>query len=285
MSERTFPARGSSRLRWNAILRIARQQVRSTFLGWSFYVTAALAVLIVALLVYNSVRFTANSGLNIVSRPFLLPLQSAITVGILYVMVEATLSVARPKEQGSLQVLFFAPIDEPMLLQAYLFAGTTLFALFLIMLAPIFLLIGWISNFVIPVALLWGLFPIVFVAAGSVAFGLFLSTAAPSSRSAILLLVAALFTLLFLQGAYAALVNVPPTARFYDALLFLRVVLRNLQNILSWISPFEMTEILLDAALRGDWVRIILQSGIALLGALLWLIAAIRALSVRGVLP
>jgi hypothetical protein len=285
MTEYASTAPSNARLRWNAIQRIARQQTRDTLLGWGFYITAALAALIAAILVYNSVRFTGESGLNIVSRPFLLPMQAAVALAILYVTIEATLVIARPREQGSLQILFCAPIDEFVLLQAYLLAGVLLFALLSLLLAPVLLLVAAIGNFVIPAALFWGLIPMILVAAGSLAFGLFLSAAAPTSRSAILLLVGALLILLILQAAYAALLNVPPTARFYDALIFLRVLLRSLQQLLSWVSPFRMSEVLLDAALRNDWARIGLQAGIALLGALFWLLAAVWALRRRGVLP
>ncbi len=284
MSEQAAVSNNSS-LRFNAIQRIARQQVRDTLLGWNFYVTASVAVLIAVALVYNSVRFVETSGLNIMTRPFFAPLQFAATIAILYVTIEATLAVARPREQGSLQVLFFAPIDVPAFIAANFVAGVLIYILFLAVIIPPLLLLVLITNFAVPTALLWGLVPSILVAGTSIAFGLFISAAAPSVRAAILILVAALILLLLIQVGYTALLSIPPTNRFYDALLFLRVVLRAVQDFLRWFSPFQMMEAVLDASMRADVTSLLKHIGAATLVTALWLAAAVWALRRKGVLP
>ena len=285
MSVKESPIPRLSSLRWNTVQRIARQQTRDSLFGWSFYLVATVAVLAAVLLVYNSVRFVGESGLNLITRPFSLPLQAVTTLGLLYVTLEATLVIARPREQGSLQVLFFAPIDSPMLIGAYFLAGLAVYALFLLFIIVPLLLLSWLTNFVVPPALLWGLLPTVLIAGLSVAFGLFVSSASPSSRSAVLILVAAVLVLLAVQGAYAALINIPPTSRYYDALLFLRIFLRDIQNLLQWISPIRMVDAMLDAALRVDLAALALYIGAAILGTVFWLAASVWALRRRGVLP
>ena len=89
-------------LRWHTIRRIATQQPRDTLFGWGIYITAAIAVSIAALQIFNSVRFVGESSLNIEAQPFLLPLQVALSLAMLFVAIEATLTIARPREQGSL---------------------------------------------------------------------------------------------------------------------------------------------------------------------------------------
>jgi hypothetical protein len=284
MSEQAAVGNNSS-LRFNAIQRIARQQVRDTLLGWNFYITAAVAVLVAVALVYNSVRFVETSGLNIMTRPFFVPLQVAATIAILYVTIEATLAVARPREQGSLQVLFFAPIDVPAFIAANFVAGVLIYILFLAIIIPPLLLLVLLTNFVVPTALLWGLVPSIVVAGTSIAFGLFISAAAPSVRAAILILVATLILLLLIQVGYSALLSIPPTNRFYDALLFLRVVLRAVQDFLRWFSPFQMMEAVLDASMRADITALLKHIGAATLVTALWLAAAVWALRRKGVLP
>jgi hypothetical protein len=147
------------------------------------------------------------------------------------------------------------------------------------------LLLAWLTNFVLPATLMWGLIPTVLIAGYTVAFGLFISAAAPSGRSAVLILVAGILVLLVTQGAYAALLNVPPTGRFYDTLVFVRVFLRNIQTALLWISPFRMLDVTLSAALRADLGALAQLMGVALLGTVIWLGASIWALRRRGVLP
>ena len=271
-------------LRWHIIHTIATQQSRDTLFGWGIYITAAVSVGIAALLIFNSTRFVGESSLNIVAQPFMLPLQAALTLVILFVAIEATLSIARPREQGSLQVLFFAPIDEPIFIGGNFLAGLLSYILFVLLTLPILLLLAWSTNFVIPTQLLWATIPTLFVVGVTIAFGLFVSAAAPSARTAVLILVAGILILLGLQSAYAALLNIPPTSRFYDALLFIRTILANLQTILSWFSPFRMLDVILTSSLNNDWLVLIRQLGIALVTTAIWLFTAVRMLRRRGVL-
>ena len=255
----TLPSRLS--LRWHTIRRIATQQPRATLFGWGIYITAAVSIGLAALLIFNSVRFVGESSLNIIAHPFMLPLQAALSLAMLFVAIEATLAIARPREQGSLQILFFAPIDEPILLSGNFLAGLLVYSLFILLTLPILLLLAWITNFVIPTILLWAIIPTVGAAAVAIAFGLFISAAAPSARAAVLILVAGILILLGLQSAYAALLDIPPTSRYFDALLFIRTILANLQTILVWLSPFHMLEVILRTSLNNDWPVLFRQLG------------------------
>lgn len=272
-------------LRRNAIRRIAQQQARDSLFGWGIYITAAISVGIAALLVFNSVRFVGESSLNIIGEPFLAPLLTALSLAVLLVAVEATLAIARPREQGSLQILFFAPIDEPILIGGHFVAGLLIYILFVALTLPILLLLAWRTNFVIPLNLVLALIPTLFAAGASIAFSLFVSAAAPSARSAVLILVAGILILLGLQSAYTALLSIPPTSRFYDAFLFIRTILANVQLLLAWISPFRMLDVMLRSALNKDWLALVQQVGIALAASAVWLFAAVRMLKRRGVLP
>lgn len=277
--------RRANALRWHTIRRIATQQSRDTLFGWGIYITAALAVGGAALLIFNSVRFVGESNLNVITQPFLVPLQIALTLAMLFVAIEATLSIARPREQGSLQVLFFAPIDEPILIGGNFLTGLLVYIFFVVLTLPILLLLVWVTNFVLPFILLWAIIPTIFAVAVALAFGLFVSAAAPSARAAVLILVAGILILLGLQSAYTALLNIPPTSRFFDALLFIRSILANLQSILAWLSPIRMLDVILTASINKDWVELFRQLGIALVSTAVWLFAAVRMLHRRGVLP
>ncbi|MEM7115180.1 MAG: hypothetical protein AAF614_22260 [Chloroflexota bacterium] len=272
-------------LRWHNIRRIATQQPREALFGWGIYITAAVAVGISALLIFNAFRFVSESSLQVLAQPFLLPLQAALTMAMLYVAVEATLAIARPREQGSLQILFFAPIDEPILIGGNFLAGILVYIFFVLLTLPILLLLAWATNFVIPTQLLWAIIPTLFVVGLTIAFGLFVSAAAPSARTAMLILVAVILVLLGLQSAYTALLNIPPTSSYYDALLFIRTILASLQTILAWFSPFRMLDVILTASLNNDWSILIRQLGIALGGTAVWLFAAVHMLRRKGVLP
>ena len=199
----TLPSRLS--LRWHTIRRIATQQLRDTVFGWGIYLTATVAVGLAALLIFNAFRFAGESSLNIIAQPFMVPLQAALSLAVLFVAVEATLAIARPREQGSLQILFFAPINESILILGNVLAGLLIYCLFILLTLPVLLILSWVTNFVIPTTLLWAIIPTFFAVGVAIAFGLFVSAAAPSARSAVLILVAGILILLGLQSAYTAL--------------------------------------------------------------------------------
>lgn len=272
-------------LRWSAIRRIAWQEFRDTLLGWGGYLTVAGGMLLAVILIYNSIRFVAGSGLEILGRPFFSPLFAAVALTLLYVTVVAALAIARPREQGALQVLFFAPVDAFVLVGSYLLAGIGVYAVLVVLIIPLLELLALVTNVHLPPALLWGLVPTIPIAALAVAFGLSLSAIAGSSRSAVLLLVAATIVVVSVQGGHAALLNVPPTSKYYDALLFLRVLLRNFNVLLGWISPFGMLTHSLDAGLRADWGMAFHVIGRALVGTLVWTGLAVYVVRRRGVIP
>lgn len=271
--------------RWRIIQRIARQELRDALVGWGVYLTVAAGLLLAVLLAYNSVRFVAGSGLQILSRPFLFPLVVAATLALLYVTVVATLAIARPREQGALQVLFFAPVDAVGFVGAHFVTGVLLYLVLIVLLVPLVWLLALLTNIFLPPALLWGLVSSVPVAGLAVAFGLFLSALAPSSRSAVLLLVAVVVLVAAIQGGYTALLNIPPTSRYYDVLLFLRVSLRVVNDLLLWVSPIGMLSHCLDAAVRGDFVSLLRDSLRAIVVSVVWLSMAAWAVRRRGVLP
>ena len=164
-------------------------------------------------------------------------------------------------------------------------ASLLIYIFFVLLTLPILILLAWITNFVIPVNLLWAIIPTLFAAGVTISFSLFVSAASPSARVAVLILVAGILILLGLQSAYTALLNIPPTSRYFDALLLIRTILANLQSVLSWVSPFRMIDVILTSFLNNDWSLLFRQLGIALVATAVWLFAAIRLLQRRGVLP
>jgi hypothetical protein len=236
-------------------------------------------------LVYNTLRSVAESGLEIVSRPFYSAVVIATSVGAVYLAGWAALAIARPRDQGALRVLFFAPVDPLGLLGAHLVAAFAVYILFLLLTMPLFALLAAVTNLPLPTALLAGVLMSPALVAPAVGIGLFISAIAPSARSAVFLFAAALALVLATQIGYSALLQIPTTSRYYDALLFLRELLQALREALQWVSPLELLSQGLDAANRASWRELLLYVVSGLAGAAVWLALAVWALGRRGVLP
>lgn len=279
--------RGSSliwSMRWAAARQIARREIRDALAGWPFYLTASMAALLSALFVYNSLNFVARSGLQILARPFYVPALITTTLSALYLGAWATLAIARPRDQGALRVLFFAPVDAYGVIIGHVLAGTALYGLLMLVTTPLLALIGLLTNLPLPPLLALGLLASPIYAAAAVALGLCISSAAGSSRSAIFFLGAALLAALAIPAGYSALLNIPATGRYYDALLFLRGLLRALRDALGWISPYALIASGLEATVRAGWADAALRLGAAAVGCLAWAWLAIWGLEKRGVL-
>jgi hypothetical protein len=274
---------------WPLRLRVARllavQELRDALFGWSFYITAAIGPLLSALFVYNSLNFVASSGLQILARPFYVPVLVTTTLATLYLAAWATLAIVRPRDQGALRVLFFAPVDAYGVIGGHLLAGIALYGLLMLAVAPLLGLISVLTNLPFPAPLLVGLLASPVFAAVAVTIGLCISTIAASSRSAMFFFGATLLVVLAIPIAYTALLSVPPTSRYYDALLFLRDLVRMLRDLLSWISPYTLLSAGLDAAMRSNWGDLIWRLVAGVVGCVVWAALAIWGLQRRGVLP
>jgi len=274
---------------WPLRLRVARllavQELRDALFGWSFYITAAIGPLLSALFVYNSLNFVASSGLQILARPFYVPVLVTTTLATLYLAAWATLAIVRPRDQGALRVLFFAPVDAYGVIGGHLLAGIALYGLLMLAVAPLLGLISVLTNLPFPAPLLVGLLASPVFAAVAVTIGLCISTIAASSRSAMFFFGATLLVVLAIPIAYTALLSVPPTSRYYDALLFLRDLVRMLRDLLSWISPYTLLSAGLDAAMRSNWGDLIWRLVAGAVGCVVWAALAIWGLQRRGVLP
>ena len=182
-------------------------------------------------------------------------------------------------------MLFFAPIDPLGLVGAHLLAALAVYILFVLLTMPLFALLAALTNLPLPATSLVGILVSPALMAPAVGIGLFISAIAPSGRSAIFLFAAALALLLAAEIGYSALLQVPPTSRYYDALLFLRELLRVIRDALQWVSPLALLSQGLDAAYRVSWRELLLYVASGLAGAVIWMMLAVWALGRRGVLP
>lgn len=271
-------------LRWHVARQIARQELRDALFGWSFYLTAALGPILSALFIYNSLSFVSKSGLQILARPFFVPALLTTTLAALYLAAWATLAIARPRDQGALRVLFFAPVDSCGVVIGHVLAGAALYTLMMLLATPLLALLALLTNLPFPPLLLVGLLASPIFATVAVALGLFISTISGSSRSAMFFFGATLLVALAIPAGYTALLSIPATSRYYDALLFLRELVRTLRDLLNWISPYALISAGLDAAVRAGWGDLLQRMAVGLAGCVGWVALAIWGLERRGVL-
>ena len=274
-----------SSLRWQVAQTIARQEVRDAVFGWSIYLTAAVGVLVGTLLVYNALQAVGASGLQIVGRPLYGSVLAAASLAAIFLAGWAALSIARSRDQGALRVLFFAPVDAVSLLGGHALAALAMYGVLMLLTVPALALLAGLVNLPFPPPLLLGVLVSPALVAPAVGIGLFLSAIAGTARGALFAFGVVLVLMVAIQFGYGALVQSPSDSPYYDALLFLRDLLRSARDALRWISPLALLSEGLDAALRANWRELVLYIASGLVGGAAWLALAGWALRRRGVLP
>ncbi|RME58893.1 MAG: hypothetical protein D6790_11275, partial [Caldilineae bacterium] len=240
--------------RLHAAWVIAARASRSAFFGLGFYLTAAVALLLATTLVLNNLAFADENTLIVMVRPLYLPVFLAAVLVSLYLSLNATLSVARERDRGTLRVLLFGPVDAVSYLGGRLLGQLILFAAFA------GLAVVWagglaaLSNMNVHVDLLAVLVLGLVANAAIVSFGLLAAGWGRTSRAALVLFVViVLLALVFQFGDQIILQlanRVQPNRQ--DPILFLRQVLAGANYLLLWLSPYAQMARAMDALVVGS---------------------------------
>jgi ABC-type transport system involved in multi-copper enzyme maturation permease subunit len=268
--------------RWQVASVIAWQEAKTAMRGMGCYIALSLALIAATWMLLVDVRALDAAGLLVLADPFRPSVTVAILVLALFFAVSAATSAARDRESGTLEVLFYGPVDEITyvlgkaggLLLAYLAALPLLLASLA--------LLSWMSGFAltpaIPVSVVLSVVPV----AEIVGFAILLSIGIGRVRSAVLLLVGVVALLLAIEVAYRMVLLVPISDPA-SPVLPLRDTLAALAAVVGWISPFAWLERVVDGALAGAWRNALLSLAAALAYAVLMIGLAALWLRCRGV--
>jgi ABC-type transport system involved in multi-copper enzyme maturation permease subunit len=238
--------------RWSVAGVIAWRDAKAAMRAMGCYIALTLALIAATWMLLVEVRALEAAGLLVLADPFRPSVTVAILVLALFFAVSAAVSAARDHESGTLEVLFYGPVDEITyvlgkaggLLVAYLAALPLLLASLA--------LLSWISGFKLTPAILVSIVLSVVPVAEIIGFGILLSIGLGRVRSAVLLLVGIVALLLGIEVAYGMVLLVPISDPA-SPVLPLRDALAALTTAASWISPFAWLERVVEGAMAGAW--------------------------------
>jgi ABC-type transport system involved in multi-copper enzyme maturation permease subunit len=268
--------------RWPAAGVIAWREAKAAMRGMGCYIALTLALIAATWVLLVDVRALKVAGLLVLTDPFRPSVAVAMLVLALFFAVSAAVSAARDRESGTLEVLFYGPVDEITyvlgkaggLLLAYLAALPLLLASLA--------LLSWMSGFALTAPILVSVLLSIVPVAEIVGFGILLSVGIGRVRSAVLLLVGVVGVLLGIEVAYGMVLLVPISDPS-SPVLALRDALAALDAAAGWISPFAYLERVVDGAMRGTWQSALLNLAAAVVYAVLMIGLAAFWLRRRGV--
>jgi ABC-type Na+ efflux pump permease subunit len=246
------------------------------------YAALAIGMLAAYVIVRGHLDTVARSQLLLLADAFTLPYFIAATVAMLFLALSSAATVARERDQGTLETLFHGPVDVPSYLLAKHAAQVGAFAAMGLAAGGLLLAYAGMTGLRVggtfPLALLLSLA----AAAAVAALGLFLSTLTGSVRAAFGLF--ALVTAVLLTVRLGAdLLGDVRVANNQSPLLFARDLFVALDVLAARLSPFALFQDGVDAAVRGDTPGYLTALVVACLHSLVLLWAAVRLLEARGV--
>ena len=170
-------------------------------------------------------------------NPLNYPLFIAVIIGATYLALTSTISVSREREQGTLEVLFYGPVDSTTYILAKFLEQLVTFVGMIAIYIVVFFVISKLTNFGMDGSFLAMAGLSILLAASIVAFGLFLSTFARSTRTSVILLLVLLVAFLAID-IVAGVLNSMSARDMSVTLIYARVAMDMLNRGLKWISPF-----------------------------------------------
>ena len=96
--------------RMNAIYAIVSRELRSNFYSLGLYAAITVAFTAAVLSVTSNLSSIAQNGLMSLNSPLSDPLRYAVILGAAYLALCSAMSITRERDQGTLEVLFTAPL-------------------------------------------------------------------------------------------------------------------------------------------------------------------------------
>lgn len=269
----------NERLRIRSALRLARRELLAALHGPSLYVMVTVACLVAAVLIKSYLDYVDNNGTLVMSDPLKTPLLFAVVAMTGYLGLAAAAGLAGEREHGTLEVLFYGPVDAPTYIAGKMLGHLATYLLAIVVLGGFLGLSSLMTGMPLDGATLTLLAASVLPAACMIALGLLLAALVGRVRPALALTALALALLLLIDAG-----NQIAAAQPGDSLLGSAAGLLSAASALtSWLSPFGYFWRASDGLGIGSAGDVLVDLGLALLYSVLLTLLAIMALRWRGV--
>jgi ABC-type transport system involved in multi-copper enzyme maturation permease subunit len=250
--------------------------------GPGIYVVVALGMLATLPIVAGYVEAVERTRLLILADAFTLPFFVAATIGMLFLAMASVATIAREREGGTLEVLFYGPVDSASYVLGKGLAHLLAFLPIVLGLAVLLLAYSGMTGLRLPSAFGLELLLAVCTAAAVAALGVCLSTLARGVRAGIALLGGLTVVFLAVRAA-SELVSAIPVTNNLSPLLLVRNIVLGVDWLVGYVSPFSLFQSGVDALVRQDLAGYLGILALSCAYSGLLLAAAVRLLARRGV--
>jgi ABC-type transport system involved in multi-copper enzyme maturation permease subunit len=261
---------------------IARRDLLGMLYGPGIYLVVALGMLVTLPIVAGYLDAVERNRVLILADAFTLPFFVAATLGMLFLALASVATIARERDQGTLEVLFYGPVDVRSYVLAKHLAHLLAYLPIALGLALLMLAYAGMTGLRMPPAFPLEVLLSAFTAAAVAALGVCLSTLARGVRGGIALLGALTAAFLAVRVGSELLSGIVVTNNV-SPLLILRNVVLALDAVVGYVSPFSLFQSGVDALVRQDVVGYLAAVALSCLQCALLLVVSMRLLARRGV--
>ncbi len=240
--------------RWHTIVSLHRRDWRALFLGLGLWGTLFIALMASSVILRNNLTYAQENGVIVMIRPLYVPFVIITVVSSLYLALVSATTIARERDQGTLEVLFYGPVDGP----SYILSKYATVMLASLSVVVIGFLWSWVyaqlTNLVFSLDLLLVLILSLGVTSAVVTFAMLLSTVGRSMRTSLALFLIVVTVFLIIQGGHQVLSGLPLSvpANRVNPLLYLRDALTLLNRLAQWLSPYSHLNAGIEALTVGN---------------------------------
>ena len=178
---------------WSTLQTLQQRDLVVYVRSISTYIVAGLALLTSTLMIRSNLAYASNNnGLIVVANPMTLPFFVTALILTAFLAVNACATVAREFDQGTVEVLFYGPVDAVSYVIAKFLAMASGYVLMLLVVVLNIVVDSWLTNLRLSSDILAGAVLSVFTSSASIAFGIWLATVMQRPRTAVLTLVGAM---------------------------------------------------------------------------------------------
>ena len=244
---------------------------------------STISITIGIVIIRNYLSYIESNGLYPMPDLFSFPYRWVIILTGVYLAFSAVVAIARERESGAMELLFYGPVDNVSYVLGKYSAQLTVYCLLIVLYLICFFIISNIAGVQIPASFFMMMLLSLFTGAYLISVGVFVSTISKSVRSATLVFLTLIASTLLIQASQAWLSNIAPESDYYNPVLLLQQLLGWVQVVLTWLSPFSYLNYGVNEMLRGNMIAFLRVVGLSFAFCMTFIVSSIIGLKIRGV--
>lgn len=266
-------------LRWRSAARLARREIAAALNSLPLYMMITLACLVASVVMTSYLNYVGDNGTMVLANPLSAPVLFAVLVSNAFLCLTAAAGLAGERERGTLEVLFYGPVDSTVYIVGKLLGYLSIYgvamAALLIFLALAAQLSGMRLDGITVLLLISSILP----AAAMIALGMLLAALVGRLRPAVALTAVVLILFVAIDAGNQIAATQPSDTMLGGA----ATLLAQVAALVEWVSPFGYIWRAADAFSLQNTAQVLLGMGIATLYSVLLTALAIFTLTRRGV--